>query len=230
MALAPSLSGCSSPDHFRHNLIGYPTARRTSRTSRRRATAGKFGMLGAAFGIGFVVGPAIGGLLGGIDLRLPFWIAAALSLGMRVWIFYLPESLPRERRAPPNWLKANPVGSLILLRSHPELASLAIATTLMALAHETLPNMFVLYSQYRYDWNIQTIGPAWRWSASVPDRARRTGRAFREAVRRAIGNDVRTACRMYWIRADGCRRAAAFFMAGIPFIAFGDWRVRRFKL
>ena len=123
--------------------------------------AGKFGMLGAAFGIGFVVGPAIGGLLGGIDLRLPFWVAAALSLANAAYGFFvLPESLPREKRTGVDWRKANPVGSLVLLRSHPELFGLAAASFLMALAHEALPNMFVLYASYRYNWDYRTVGLA----------------------------------------------------------------------
>ena len=76
-----------------------------------RAT--RFGMLGAAFGAGFVLGPALGGLAGGIDPRLPFWIAAFLSLANALYgLLVLPESLPRERRAPFEWRRANPLGSL----------------------------------------------------------------------------------------------------------------------
>lgn len=162
MALAPNLAWL-----FIGRVISgitastYPTALAyiadVTEPDRRAA---KFGMLGAAFGIGFVVGPAIGGLLGGIDLRLPFWIAAALSLANAAYgYFVLPESLPKAKRANIDWSKANPVGALALLRSHPELFGLAIATFLMTLAHEALPNVFVLYADYRYHWNIQTVGP-----------------------------------------------------------------------
>jgi DHA1 family tetracycline resistance protein-like MFS transporter len=123
--------------------------------------AGKFGMLGAAFGIGFVIGPVVGGILGDIDLRLPFWVAAGLSLANAAYgYFVLPESLPPEKRSKVNWSKANPLGSLVLLRSHPELFGLAAATFLMTLAHEALPNVFVLYAGYRYDWDIKSIGIA----------------------------------------------------------------------
>src|SRR5213594_3607163 len=78
--------------------------------------AGAFGMVGAAFGIGFVLGPALGGLLGGIHPRLPFWVAAGLSLANALYgLLVLPESLPRERRAGFAWRRANPVASLELL-------------------------------------------------------------------------------------------------------------------
>jgi len=103
----------------------------------------------------------VGGLLGGIDLRLPFWVSAGLSLTNALYgYFILPESLPRERRAQINWRKANPFGALTLLLSRPGLFGLASATFLMALAHEALPNMFVLYADYRYHWDISTVGPA----------------------------------------------------------------------
>ena len=121
--------------------------------------AAGFGMLGAAFGIGFMVGPALGGLLGGLSPRLPFWVAAALSLLNAMYgLFVLPESLTPERRAGFTWRRANPLGSLTLLRSHPELFGLAFANFLSYLAHEVLPSTFVLYASYRYDWNAPTIG------------------------------------------------------------------------
>jgi MFS transporter, DHA1 family, tetracycline resistance protein len=121
--------------------------------------AAKFGLLGAAFGAGFVVGPALGGLLGGISPRLPFWVAAGLSLANGLYgLFVLPESLPRERRAPFSWRKANPVGALKLLRSHPELWGFAWVTFFSNLAHAALPSVAVLYMSYRYSWNTQTVG------------------------------------------------------------------------
>lgn len=122
--------------------------------------AAKFGMLGAAFGLGFIIGPAFGGLLGGFGLRYPFWAAGALSLLNAAYGFFiLPESLPPERRVPSFSLgKANPIGSLILLRSHPELAGLACALLLHYLAHESLPSIWVLYTDYRYHWGPQLTG------------------------------------------------------------------------
>jgi MFS transporter, DHA1 family, tetracycline resistance protein len=121
--------------------------------------AAKFGMLGAAFGLGFIIGPAIGGMLGGMGLRYPFWAAAGLSLANACYGFFiLPESLPRERRAAFSLRKANPLGSLKLLRSHPELFGLATAMFLYYNAHESLPSMFVLYTDYRYHWGARLTG------------------------------------------------------------------------
>ena len=121
--------------------------------------AAKFGMLGAAFGLGFVVGPALGGMLGGMGLRYPFWAAAALSLTNALYGFFiLPESLPKERRAAFNLRKANPLGALKLLGSHPELLGLASAMFLYYNAHEALPSMFVIYTDYRYRWGTQLTG------------------------------------------------------------------------
>jgi DHA1 family tetracycline resistance protein-like MFS transporter len=121
--------------------------------------SGAFGMLGVAFGIGFVLGPAIGGLLGVVDPRLPFWAAAAFSLANAMYgLFVLPESLPPERRRPFEWRRANPVGSLKLLRSHRELSGLAGVVFLSNLAHAALPATFVLYAGYRYGWDARTVG------------------------------------------------------------------------
>lgn len=121
--------------------------------------AGAFGLLGAAFGLGFVLGPALGGFLGSIHLHLPFWVAAGLSLGNGCYgTFVLPESLPQDRRSPFEWRKANPVGSLKLLRSHPELFALALVIFLCSLAHEVLPSVSVLYTGYRYHWTERDVG------------------------------------------------------------------------
>lgn len=121
--------------------------------------AGRFGFLGAAFGFGFVLGPALGGYLGGIDHRLPFWVAATLSLLNAAYgYFVLPESLPPERRDGFRWARANPIASLRLLRSHAELLGLALVLLLMNLAHFALPSTMVLYASYRYHWDEPTVG------------------------------------------------------------------------
>jgi len=123
----------------------------------KRAAA--FGMIGAAFGIGFVLGPAVGGLLGHINARLPFWVAACLALvNASYGFFVLPESLPPEKRSAFSWKRANPVGALILLRSHPILAGLATSQFLMNLAHAVLPSTAVLYMAYRYHWDSSQVG------------------------------------------------------------------------
>jgi DHA1 family tetracycline resistance protein-like MFS transporter len=121
--------------------------------------AARFGLLGSAFGLGFIIGPAVGGLLGGIDLRLPFWVAAGLSLlNFAYGLFVLPESLPIERRSPFRWRLANPVGSLGFLRAHPGMLGFAAANGLGYIAHDALPAVFVLYADHRYGWDETTIG------------------------------------------------------------------------
>jgi DHA1 family tetracycline resistance protein-like MFS transporter len=121
--------------------------------------AARFGMMGVAFGAGFVLGPALGGLAGAFDPRLPFWIAAALSLLNCVYGFLiLPESLPSERRTPFAWRRANPLGSLRLLRSQPQLTGLALVNFLANLAHASLPSIGVLYMMYRYGFDERIVG------------------------------------------------------------------------
>jgi DHA1 family tetracycline resistance protein-like MFS transporter len=121
--------------------------------------ASGYGLIGAAWGAGFVLGPALGGLLGGVNPRLPFWVAAGLTLVNAIYgLFVLPESLPRERRGRFDLRRANPLGSLRLLRSHPELFGLAGVTFLYFLAHQVLPSVFVLYADYRYGWKEQSVG------------------------------------------------------------------------
>ncbi len=104
-------------------------------------------------------GPRIGGLLGTIDPRLPFWVAAAFSLANAAYgYFVLPESLPRERRMGFSWARANPVGSLRLLAQHPALLGMAGVAFLYHLAHVVLPSVAVLYASYRYGFDDMTMG------------------------------------------------------------------------
>ena len=120
--------------------------------------AGAFGMIGAAFGVGFILGPALGGLLGNSDPRLPFWVAGCLSLTNAIYcFFFVPESLPRDRRKPFELRRANPVGSLVLLRSHPELFRLASIQFIGYLAHEVFET-WALYGIYRYMWTSGMVG------------------------------------------------------------------------
>src|SRR5262249_22240613 len=94
-----------------------------------------------------------------IDPRLPFWIAAGLSLANGLYgLFVLPESLPKERRAPFSWRRANPAGALMLLRSQTALTRLAAVNFLSFLAHAALPSIGVLYMMDRYGWSGSTVG------------------------------------------------------------------------
>ena len=104
-------------------------------------------------------GRRFGGLLGGIDPRLPFWVAAGLSFANTLygWLI-LPESLPPERRSPFRWKSANPLGALRLLRSNRVLAGLSLANFFAQVAHVVLPSTFVLYATYRYGWDTTTVG------------------------------------------------------------------------
>jgi DHA1 family tetracycline resistance protein-like MFS transporter len=121
--------------------------------------AAVFGKVGAAFGAGFIIGPAVGGLLGGFDPRLPFWVAAGLSFANTIYgLMILPESLPPDRRAAFNWKSANPIGALNLLRSDRILAGLSLVNFFTQLAHAVLPSIFVLYATYRYGWDSKTVG------------------------------------------------------------------------
>jgi DHA1 family tetracycline resistance protein-like MFS transporter len=161
MALAPSLSWL-----FLGRVISGITAASISTSYAYVADvtppaerAARFGLLGAAFGVGFVLGPALGGLTGAVDPRLPFWIAAGLSLANALYGFFvLPESLPPERRAPFAWRRANPVGALSLLRSQAALIGLASVNFLGNLAHAALPSVSVLYMMYRYGWTERSVG------------------------------------------------------------------------
>lgn len=161
MALAPTLSWL-----FVGRIISGITASNISTAfayitdiTPARQRAKQFGYISAAFGLGFVIGPAIGGFLGNTNLRLPFWVAAALSLANFFYgLFVLPESLPPERRSKSAWHMANPLGSLTLLRSHPELGGLSVVMVLYYLAHQSLPSMWALYTEYRYLWSRLDVG------------------------------------------------------------------------
>ncbi|WP_438481668.1 TCR/Tet family MFS transporter [Oleiharenicola lentus] len=121
--------------------------------------AGAFGLLGAAFGIGFVLGPAAGGYLGSIDLHLPFWVAAGCSaLNWLYGFFVLPESLKPENRRAFSWSRANPIGALMALKRFPAVLSLAEAYFFLMLAQGMMFSMWALYTDYRYHWTPLQVG------------------------------------------------------------------------
>jgi DHA1 family tetracycline resistance protein-like MFS transporter len=125
--------------------------------AEKRASA--FGMLGAAFGMGFVLGPALGGLLGSVNPRLPFWVAGGLSLLNGMYgLFVLPESLKKENRSRFSWRRANPVGSVRLLGKNTVLLGMAAVLVLGYLAQQSLMNVYVIYCDYRFHWTDRTVG------------------------------------------------------------------------
>src|SRR5580698_1435121 len=128
----------------------------------KRASA--FGLIGAAFGMGFVLGPALGGILGSVNPRLPFWVAGGLSLLNGMYgLFVLPESLDQKHRSNFSWKRANPLGSLRLLKNNKVLLGLAAVLVLGYLAQQSLQNVYVLLCDYRYGWSDKAVG----WSLAL---------------------------------------------------------------
>jgi len=119
-----------------------------------------FGFIGAAWGFGFTAGPAIGGLLAGhIDPRAPFFVAAALALANVVFgYFVLPESLPAERRRKFDWSRANPFGAFRSLTHLPMVAGLLAAVFLYQVAHDSLPAVWMFYTQLKFGWGTKEVG------------------------------------------------------------------------
>lgn len=118
-----------------------------------------YGLIGAAFSGGFVLGPVLGGFLGEFGPRVPFWTAAAMSgIAFLYGLFVLPESLKPENRMPFSWKRANPLGALGLLGRHPELTGLASVNFLLHFAHHVFSVVFVLYAALRYGWGPLEVG------------------------------------------------------------------------
>jgi DHA1 family tetracycline resistance protein-like MFS transporter len=121
--------------------------------------AGAFGWQGASFAAGFLIGPSVGGLLGAINPRLPFMASAGLCLAIALYgLLILPESLPKERRTPFSFRRANPWGSFRFLVDRPQIAGLCAVAIMMAIASQCLPTTLVLYTGLRYGWAVSLVG------------------------------------------------------------------------
>jgi DHA1 family tetracycline resistance protein-like MFS transporter len=121
--------------------------------------AQNFGLVGAAFGLGFILGPAIGGLLGDFSPRVPFVVAGGLALlNCAFGYFVVPESLPPERRRAFELRRANPLGTLLKLRSYPAVLGLALALFLWQLGHQALPGTWSYYTMYKFGWGPGMVG------------------------------------------------------------------------
>ena len=121
--------------------------------------AQNFGMIGAAFGLGFIVGPLIGGLLGNLGPRMPFYAAAALTL--LNWLygyFVLPESLPPEKRRPFDWKRANPLGSLMQLRKYPAISGLVVSLSLVFIGAHAVQSTWSYYGIGKLHWDETMVG------------------------------------------------------------------------
>ena len=121
--------------------------------------AQNFGIVSAMFGVGFITGPALGGLLGGLGPRAPFFAAATLSTINFVYgVFVLPESLPPERRRPFDWKRANALGTIRQVSKHPEVAGLLVALFLWMVANQVMPSTWSFYTTHRFGWSAAMIG------------------------------------------------------------------------
>ena len=158
--------------------------------------AQNFGLMGAAFGIGFIVGPAIGGLLGGLGPRAPFFAAGAIALAnTALGYFALPESLPPESRRPFHWSRANPLGTLVQMRRYPVVTWLLGALFLWQLGHQVLPSTWAFYTISKFHWTSAEVGYSLAFVGLVM----------------AVAQGVLTRVLIPWI--GGERRAAAAGMA-----------------
>ena len=127
--------------------------------SKPEDRARNFGLIGVSFGLGFIFGPALGGFLGGVDLRLPFFVSAGLALVNWLYGFFvLPESLPPDKRSAFSWKKANPVGSLFVLGSYPLVAGLTAVFVFVVLAQRGLETVWVLFTGHKFGWDEQMNG------------------------------------------------------------------------
>ncbi len=121
--------------------------------------AQSFGLLGAAFGIGFIIGPVVGGILGNHSLHLPFWFAAGCSaLNFFYGYFMLPESLKPENRREFSWKRANPIGALAALKRFPAVLGLVECYFILTLSQVMLQSTWALYTDYRYSWSPLQVG------------------------------------------------------------------------
>lgn len=121
--------------------------------------AQNFGLVGMAFGVGFIIGPALGGLLGSFGPRVPFFASAALALVNLVYgVFVLPESLPRERRRAFSWRRAHVLATFASLRPHAGVLALLAALSLWALAHQAFQNTWSYYTMLKFGWTEAAVG------------------------------------------------------------------------
>jgi DHA1 family tetracycline resistance protein-like MFS transporter len=126
--------------------------------------AANFGLIGVAFGLGFIAGPAVGGVLGQSTLRLPFLVCAGLTLvNFLFGLLVMPESLPAEDRRSINWRQANPVGALRAVWQYPGVAALIPVFVAVQLAQQGLQSVWVPYTTYRYGWSVADVG----WSLAI---------------------------------------------------------------
>jgi DHA1 family tetracycline resistance protein-like MFS transporter len=186
--------------------------------------AASFGWVSASTSAGFLLGPALGGLLGDIDIRLPFWTAAGLCLANFLYgAFVMPESLRKDRRATFSFAKVNPVGALRFLAQRPAVASFALVYVMLMLAAQCMPNTIVLYTDYRFGWSAGRIG-AYLTAVGVANMLvqafvlRRFVARFGERAAVIVGFTCHTVAFLIYASAP---RGTVFVLAA-PFFALGS--------
>lgn len=146
------LTGITSATHATANAL-------IADVSPPEERAQNFGLMGVAFGLGFMVGPALGGIVGAIDIRLPFFLAAGLAaLNTLYGFFVLKETLPEDRRRPFDWKRANPVGMLLQIRKYPILIGLVAVMFIYNIGHHVYPSNWNFYTIEKFDWTPFEIG------------------------------------------------------------------------
>ena len=177
------LSGISSATFSTANAYIADTT-----TPEKRGQA--FGMIGASFGIGFVLGPAIGGLIGMIDPRAPFFAAAAVAgLNLFYGLFVLPESLKPENARPFSLLRSNPLGAFVHFSKLPKVAWFLVGLAVAALAHAVYPATWAFHGEIRYDWLLPAFAEAgYRGDVGAEYRPRGGAPAWLPPLRAALGS------------------------------------------
>ena len=167
--------------------------------------AQNFGLMGAAFGIGFILGPAIGGLLGGFGPRAPFFTAGVIALANGAFgLFALPESLPEGSRRPFDWRRANPLGTLRQIRKFPAVTWLLGALFLWQLGHQVLPSTWAFYTISKFHWTSAEVGYSLAFVGTVM----------------ALAQGMLTRVLIPWLGGERHAAAAGMVAAGIAYLGY----------
>jgi MFS transporter, DHA1 family, tetracycline resistance protein len=167
--------------------------------------AQNFGLMGAAFGIGFILGPAIGGLLGGFGPRAPFFTAGVIALANGTFgLIALPESLPEDSRRPFDWRRANPLGTLRQIRKFPAVTWLLGALFLWQLGHQVLPSTWAFYTISKFHWTSAEVGYSLAFVGAVM----------------ALAQGMLTRVLIPWLGGERHAAAAGMVAAGIAYLGY----------
>jgi DHA1 family tetracycline resistance protein-like MFS transporter len=170
MGLAPNLGWLFASRAFA-GIAGatfVPTTAYIADITPPERRAQNFGLIGAVFGLGFVIGPAIGGLLGSFGPRAPFFVAAGLALlNATIGFFLLPESLSPERRRPFSVMRSNPLGTFASIARHPGAVALLSAWFLWMIAHQVYPSTWAFFAKLKFNWSTPAIGASLAYVGTI---------------------------------------------------------------